>query len=357
MLHRITKVFIGGVIGLSLLTQASGVYAASFSGSSLTTTPVSINLTGKPGTSVSTQLSVQNNSNAPTTIKISVEEFSSDGKTGEPYLHKAAPGDTSVDWVTFNENNFVAQPHVVNNVQMTINVPDSASLGYYYAVVFTPSVSVAKLNTPNAKYIGSNAILVLLDTESGNENKSMQISQFSTNHSIFQYLPVNFNVTVANTGNIHLIPTGDIYISRTSSGPSIVSLPVNYNDGNVLPYSKRTFTATWNKGFPLYQTARHNGVIVSNKNGTPKQELTWNFSNLSEFRFGEYYAHLVMVYPGNGRDIPIDAVVSFWVIPWTLIVIALVILILIGIGIYSILRTTYKPLKRRQQAKHHTPKA
>jgi len=56
-----------------------------------------------------------------------------------------------------------------------------------------------------------------------------------------------------NTGNIHLTPSGTIFISRDHKH-NLASLDVNASAGNILPNSNRIFQVNWDNGFPVFVT-------------------------------------------------------------------------------------------------------
>jgi len=75
---------------------------------------------------------------------------------------------------------------------------------------------------------------------------------------------------------------------------------------------------------PSFEAKTVDGQALTVKNGQPVEQLRWNFSEpISKFRFGKYYAHLVLVYNNGNHDVPINAYLTFWVIPWKLILIIL----------------------------------
>jgi hypothetical protein len=186
--------------------------ALAASGVNLTTSPLPINLSMDPGTTVSTDLRIQNSSNQAQQIKVSLMKFSAYGETGKPALQSRQPGDDYFDWVSFSPSVFTAPPNQWSTVKMTISAPKTAAFGYYYAVVFTPTDQ-----TPTGKgnvLVGSTAILVLLDVKNPNARRSAKIADFSIDHKIYEFLPVDFSVRLHNDGNVHLLPSGSIYIKR-----------------------------------------------------------------------------------------------------------------------------------------------
>lgn len=340
-----------GVLGLLIVGSlvvslaASGRVKAAAPAFSITTSPISLDLNIKPGTNTSATVQLMNNNPAPVAVAVQVETFSANGTNGEAALAVLPTGSPIQGWVHFSQTTFTAQPGVWTPIKVTFNIPPSASLGYYFALLFKPVIPT--VNAPHTTILkGSNAVLVLIDTKSANEQRIVQVASFGTTKGLYEYLPVTFNVTVRNSGNIFLAPIGDIFISKSSNFTRpISSLSVNAAAGNILPNSVRTFQINWTKGFPVYQPKTLDGQPVT-KNGVIQQQLHWDFTQLANFRFGEYYAHLALIYNNGTQDIPIDSVISFWVIPWKLLTILLIIVLLILFGLFAVGRLIYKSIKR-----------
>jgi hypothetical protein len=326
------------------------ISAAADAGTVLTTSPISIDLSTHPGQTATTSLQVQNNSTKSETISVKLAKFKVQGQAGRATIYTPSATDISTSWVHFSQNSFVAQPGVWTTITMNIAIPPYAALGYYYAVLFVPSTGAVNQQTDTNIVKGANAILVLVDTNSKNEQKQLSVSSFTTQKGLYEFLPVNFNITVHNSGNIHLIPQGDVYITRSKTGKTLASLPFNSAEGNVLPDSYRQFQASWTNGFPAFVQKRINGQIVSNSHGVPIQQLKWNWaSSFSQIRFGKYYAHLVLVYYNGVADISVNSYVTFWVIPWKLIL-----LVIFGIAAIIILWKQVKKLTKRLISKLKT---
>jgi hypothetical protein len=341
-----------GSIGLiiSLIVSAGSAYAATDGSSSITTSPVSADLNIQPGQSESTNLQVMNNGSKPLPISIELKLFTAHGSTGQAAIVNPNPNDPELSWVHFSQSTFTAQPGVWTSVKMTVSLPLSANLGYYYAVLFKPNLPTTS-SSKTATVTLSNAILVLVDTGTSNELRQATVSAFSASKKVYEYLPASFAVTVHNSGNIFIAPEGSIYISKSAStiDPSTInSLNLNQGGGHVLPGSNRVFTATWSNGFPDFVPEKIAGQPVLKKNGQPIERLHWDLSNIDQFRFGRYYAHLALVYSNGQRDIPIYGTVSFWVIPWKLLLIGLLV-ILIPIALF-IMALRYRHMYRKHRS-------
>lgn len=332
---RAAKAFFLALAALFLLVVMP---AASASALDLTTSPLPINLSAKPGTSVSTEVRVKNDEPNTQTLDISLLKFTAYGEEGKPALVDRGPGDDYFDWVSFSPNTIVAPPGVWMSVTMTINVPKDAGFSYYYAVVFKPQGKpVGKGNV----FLGASAVLVLLDTQNPNAKRSIQIESFTSDKKAYEFLPAYFTVKMHNNGNVHVVPHGNIFIKRGSK--IVASLILNPQQGNILPGTNRNYRVSWGDGFPVYQDK-----VVNNKT---VKSLNWNFSQAAKLKFGHYTAQLDAVYDDGTKDVPLKAVVSFWIIPWRIIAGILVLIVLILAGLWASTKGIFKRFKRKKSNK------
>jgi hypothetical protein len=300
---------------------------------SLTTSPIPLNVVTKPGKTITADLRVKNNGTTPEKLKIELLKFGANGTSGNPQLQEREPKDTYFDWVSFSENTFTAEPNVWKTVKMTIKAPPEAAFGYYLAVLFSRA-------TPDKPTGGASAVeggvasLVLLDVDAPGAKREAKVAALTADRKVYEFLPANLDIRLRNSGNTHVSPTGSIFIKRGEK--QIAVLEFNTQRGNILPGTNRSFTSGWNDGFPHYE--------VKTEGTKTTKDLKWNFSDLQKFRMGRYTATLVAVYDNGQRDVPIEATVSFWVIPWRILGVALLILLLVGAGVWMIIRSIWKNL-------------
>jgi len=297
---------------------------------SLTVSPVSINLVANPGESVTSQIKVKNNNTAVEYLHLSVLKFTS-STSGAPVIADLGPGDEFGQWVSFSEPDITLEANQEKTVKFKIDVPKEAALGYYYAIKIQRIRNV-EAGERQTSVEGAPAIPVLLEVRSPNAKRELSITNFTTDSPFYEYLPVQFKVTVKNGGNIHSIPVGDIFIDSSLFGigqgqKGVAALSFNEGRGNILPRTNRDYFVSWNDAF-----------IVRVPKGTTGKEaneytLKWDLEKGNKIRIGKYTAHLLMVYDNGQRDIPIEATVSFWVLPWKYMLGALVILLLAFIGL------------------------
>ncbi len=307
----------------------------------LTTSPLPINLKVQPGTTVSANIKVKNDGINTENIKVTLMKFKADPITGAPTLSERQPGDDYFDWVSFSEDKFALPVNEWKTIAATFNVPTSASFGYYYAVVFTRADENIQTGEKQTVLIGGMATLVLLEAQVPNAKREVQVTDFSVDKSMFEFLPATFSVKLRNTGNVHIAPRGNIFISRGDQ-KDVAILEVNQNKGSILPDSPRTFEQQWSDGFPYYTNKQADGKTVFDKDGKPVQELKWNFADASKLRWGKYTAKMLLIYDDGKKDVPIEAEVSFWVVQWRVIIYSILIPVLPALAVYFFMRWRMK---------------
>ncbi|HEX8923546.1 MAG TPA: hypothetical protein VF828_02330 [Patescibacteria group bacterium] len=311
-----------GILGKPVLAQSEGL--------NIVTSPLPINLVTEPGSTVSAQLKVKNGGQETENLKISLMKFTAFGEEGKPRLLDRERGDDYFDWIKFSEDNFELRPNEWKTITATITVPQNAAFGYYYAVVFSRKQPEEK-SSSNA-IVGATASLVLLEVRVPQAIRDIEVLDFSTDKGIYEFLPANFSIRLKNKGNVHVAPRGNIFIDSMNK-KDVAILEINDVRGNVLPGTNRIFDSQWNDGFPVYQYKTDGNKVL-----TDKKFLNWDFSKISNLRIGKYTAHMLLVYDDGQRDVPIEGTLSFWVMPWRIIGAALVVFLLVGTGIWSMIR-------------------
>ena len=110
-----------------------------------------------------------------------------------------------------------------------------------------------------------------------------------------------------------------------------------------MPRSTRDFESSWNDGFIVRQVkADEKGNIIKDEHGAEVYETKWNFSKADKFRIGQYTAHLLFVYDNGERDVPLEATVTFWVLPWKIIGVAALILLFFLVGLKNTVTSFFK---------------
>jgi hypothetical protein len=197
--------------------------------------------------------------------------------------------------------------------------------GFSYSLALVLSRTNNPQNVQSGRQLnGSVAVFTLINIDRPGATKQLQVEKFTSNSSFYEYLPVTFTVTFKNTGNTIVQPFGNIFVGRSSNDTKpLATLPVNDGGGYILPGSNRVVTADWADGFPVFQ-------VTGQDTSTPKKTEVWDWSKLSHLRIGPYTAKLVAVYNDGQRDVPLQRETTFWVFPWRVFLLAIVVIVLLG---------------------------
>ncbi len=326
-----------------LATQA---IAQTTSGINLTLTPTFLSLHTDPGKEITGKFTVKNNNNISENLELSLVKFKSSNTDRGIALSDVPKDDPFRDWIKFSDDSFTLASNQQKTITVTISAPKDAALGYYYGVLVSRKKNPDKVG--GAVIAGAPAIPILLDVRSENAKREMQLISLTTDNFINEYLPVNFHVRVKNTGNIHGVVSGSIFIDSLSK-KEIGFINVNEGRGNILPSSERTFDASWSDGFAVQVPKEENGRTVTDAKGNPTYRTNFDFSKADKFRIGRYTAHALLIYDNGERDIPLEATVTFWVIPWKILAVAGIIVILVVIGLLTAIISNVKRIKKAVQ--------
>ncbi len=312
-------------------------------GIDLSVSPPFLSLITDPGKPVSSEFAITNNNNFREYLKIEIAKYES--SEGQVVLSDIQDNDEFAKWITFSEREFTIEPGERKTIEFTISPSDEARLGYYYALIIQRIAIEADPNA-NAVISGAPAISVLLNVTSANAKRELQLVDFRTDKFFYEYLPTTFQIQVKNTGNIHVVPVGDIFIDSTRM-KEVSSLIVNEGRGNVLPNSERTFAATWDDAFAKrVPKVDESGSPVTDEKGNPVYKTEFNFENANKFRIGKYTANLILVYDNGERDIPLEAQVSFWVVPWKIVLVILVVGLFAFLGLKNTIFSNLRRVKK-----------
>lgn len=190
-------------------------------------------------------------------------------------------------------------------IPVKVSIPiDAEPRGYYGALIVSnePEVlgeSQAKDTEGKARLVSRIGSLFLLRINGeGKESGSLESFKIiGPSKAFYENRPKGFEISFKNTGNVHLVPHGKIII-RNILGKDVGEVPVDAY-------------------FSLPDSIRYREVLWGDGTG-----------------FGRYTANLSL-YPGFGNDNQI-ASISFWIIPWKILVATFVGLIILISFIYYI---------------------
>jgi hypothetical protein len=288
----------------------------------VTVSPVFFDLSVNPGGTINDRIRVRNNTTSPLTVNIEVRRLTGD-EQGELTFNEDN-NDGSLNWLNFSENTLTLTPLEFTNIPFSITVPEDAAYGYYYTVNLTQK-GVSQETTGTA-ISGAVAVPILLNVRKDGAQAKLDINTFDVESYINETLPVNFDVKLANTGNVHVRPRGNIFISGMGKD-NITVIDINPGSGAIIPNTTRLFKSEWNDGFIVKEAVMEDGAPKLDKNGKTVMKTKINWNKLTDMRFGKYTANLLVVYDDGTRDVPIEASKSFWVVPYKTILVIVVFVI------------------------------
>ncbi|HUW71872.1 MAG TPA: hypothetical protein VMV66_01610 [Candidatus Humimicrobiaceae bacterium] len=284
-----------------------------FSADAITIGPAKLELEANPGDILTGEMSLLNETDKAGTFYISFEKFIE--KDGQRVF---LPDEESLidEWAEMPESVFLAAGER-QKVPFILRVPENAPPGGHFAVAWW---STMPPDMETGVGIAVRAGILIFLRVSGEVREETEIL-YSPKQSIVGSLPLSFNVTFKNLGNVHLKPLGNIII-RDLFGRTKAQISINPQRFNVLPESQRTFTSEW----------KEEGIF-----------------------FGPYRATLELSY-GLEEPWEFKKTALVWVLPWTLvllIVLALVVVILViikGIPKYNrwVIEKAKQKLKEEQ---------
>lgn len=292
MFKRILSV--AAVVGAIITISLPGLAAAAPAGQGLEISPPLIELKADPGKTVTTQIKVRNVTQQTLVVRAEFDDFIANDESGAPKLllkeDEKSPYSLK-DWLQ-TPDQLTLKPAQQQAVTLQIVVPANASPGGHYGVVrFTGTPpEIADTGVSLSASVGT----LLLVNVSGNVKQSAKIAEVYTSQNkvhggFFETGPVTVTTRVQNTGNVHFKPRGTVQITNTF-GKNVYVGQFNPTERNVLPSSIRKFN-----------------------NEFAKKNL-----------FGKYKVNVDVVY-GTENQIA-SSQVTFWVIPYKLIIITLVLI-------------------------------
>ncbi|MSU74908.1 MAG: hypothetical protein EXS55_00100 [Candidatus Magasanikbacteria bacterium] len=293
---------------------AMSFFLGSKSAKALTISPARLELTGDPGSVISSELLLMNDQKESKRFYSSAENFEAQGEGGVPNFVAGTEGLST--WVN-TSGEITLAPGEQRKVPFTITIPASAEPGGHFAAIFwstTPSQGQGGQLAVGAK-IGT---LVLLRV-SGDVKEEAGLVEFTSlnNQRWFDSVPVTFVFRLRNGGGDRLKPAGTITIT-SMLGQKVAELSANPAENNVLPASIRRFEVVWPQEFAgnlnrpagYWQTVKHQ----------------WN-----HFAFGLYTAKLDLKWGVESVE-QMMATQRVLLVPWQLLTLCVLIIALILIG-------------------------
>lgn len=340
---------IGPIALATKLVGAQGTVSGD-EGFSLQVSPSPLIATVKPGIATTLDLRIRNTSSVTQALKMGMRSFTIDETSGKVNLQKTSPADVA-RFVRFEQPTFSVAAGAIFTQKVIIETPASAGFTYSFATTISQQ-DPPKAEKGKTALQGTIAVFTLLNVDKPGATRQLTLTRLTAAQHVYEYLPADFSLTLKNSGNTLAQPKGTVYIQRHSDDPQpLAAIPLNQNGGFILPNTSRSIQASWNGGFPHYETT------VDSQTQASQSKLSWQGGDVSKLRVGRYVAKVVATYDDGQRDVPLTAEVTFWVIPWRMLAVATLIIALVGIGIVTTFRKSTKALRPAKRGQKPSAKA
>jgi hypothetical protein len=306
MIKNTTKFF-------SLILVFLSVFVVVPKASALTITPVRLEIAGNPGEVLTKEITLFNDRTTDETYYVSYANFEAQGETGDPAFVDAKEGLGT--WMQ-TSSSISIPAKTSQTVTIKINIPENAEPGGNFGAIFWGTLPPNPGG--NAVTIGAKIGLLVLLRVNGQVNEQGGVIEFFTKNKqkFYTSLPVSFYYRFQNLGGDRIKPKGELKIKNVF-GLTTKKLPGNPVDGNILPNSIRKFEIVW-------QGKDGPNPLAKDLQGGFFKKVGYEWRN---FALGYYNAKLSLNY--GLQDEVTKGSFSFWVFPWHLMIVILILLVLI----------------------------
>jgi hypothetical protein len=253
--------------------------------SALGISPAILELVLDPGKSTETKVTVTNVTNFPLPIKGSAQNFTVNEEISE---EEKEIYDCS-SWIKIEPSDFILQPRENKEITISINVPNKAEPGGHYATIYFQPLLPAEVLSPQTAYLTARVGILSFNIVRGNlkekgsliKTSVVNIKKLFDKIYFSQYGPIEFELEFNNEGNVHISPTGEVYIKNLRN-KVIKKIPISPT--TVLPKTFRKIKVVWE----------------------------------DKYLIGKFSASATVLY-GIDHNISNGKSVDFWVIPWVAI--------------------------------------
>ncbi len=246
----------------------------------ITITPPIFQMTATPGQNWSSAIKVVNNNSYDITVYASVMNFRAEGEGG---TGKLVPADDTRDvageytlasWFDVSRQPIFIPAERSASVPFTLRVPENAEPGGHYGAILIGTEPPPKTGGSSVR-VASQLSSIFLVRVNGDIEEKGDIRSFSTKKMLYQEPRAIFDLRFENTGNVHLLPRGDIAVYNMwgkERGKILVNQEAGF--GNVLPRSIRKFTFEWVGEQSFFDVGRYKAVATL-AFGENKQETAY----------------------------------------------------------------------------------
>jgi len=295
------------------------------------------NYTINPGQTISDKITVGNlDKTSGLSLTLRVIDFTYTDQSGTPRLYLAANAPQtpwSIKPFLNLPKNLQIGPGESKTIDYTVTVPKNQGAGSYYSAIMYQSRS----GTGGNVGLGASGVTLMFVSVPGTVNENMQLTKFgaytSTDNGVtgsYTYIatqdaPQMIAYTLKNEGNVTEAPAGSITL-KNMFGKKVGSISQTNTTQSLALIGQTRLFATCIET-KQSQVEKLGGVTIDNagKNTCVTPHLTP----------GLYTAKLDVFYGQNGNVThEVTSTAHFWYLPWWFILLVLVILTLLGLGIW-----------------------
>jgi len=295
-----------------------------------------------PGNSIERTIEVGNETDQEKFYTIGIKKFEMVGEEGYQKFLSIEEGDNFgvTSWIKYEENNIVVPPKESRKFMFIIDVPEDADPGGHYASIYFSAGQLTEEDA-NDSMVGVEAQIhsLILVRVAGDVIEKAEIESFEIRDgkTSINRLPVALVWKLKNSGNVHIRAQGNIEIKDTF-GRRMELIDANPKNYRALPEATRKIETWWG-----------DMLSVDGGDGSSNffQEAKKEFSN---FAIGKYSAKLDITY-GEGNKNFLSKEISFWIIPWRVLLFALIALIALVVMIILFVRRYNKWIVKKHLKK------
>lgn len=285
------------VLTLSALFHLSSRISIAQTAFGLTAIPPRLELTVKPGKTVTQTIKIRNESPDERVINTTTKDIIVTDDKGTPIIVEDPTLSNrwaASSWLSISPSQFKLKPGETKMLTVIVMAPDDALPGGHYAMInHSPTGQTMLSQTGSA--INVNVGTLLYITVPGDIHEEARVDQF--NFPFFSETgPINFKTIITNLSDIHISPLGSVSITNWLGQRTNLML----DNANIFPGTHREFNSTLSK----------------------------------RWLFGRYQAQLSATYGTSGQALL--ATGYFWVIPVRLIVLV-ILTIVIAIALFYLI--------------------
>ncbi len=251
---------------------------------SLVAIPPRLEITGNPGDVITETIKVRNESTTTQFLNVEIKDIIVKDKDGTPItIDSQHPNRwAAAPWIQVSPTKFKLERGETLALSLTAIIPDDALPGGHYAVVLHSPEAQVGINQSGSS-IDANVGSLIYITVPGDIKEDARVVKMTV-PPFSEYGPIDVKTEIENFSDLHVKPNGSISVYNWF-GKKSDDLPLDSQ--NIFPYTSRTYENILNR----------------------------------KWLFGRYKAQLEAAYGTTGQLLL--ATVFFWVIPWKLILIAL----------------------------------